>query len=359
MGAGASSFDHASEEQGPASSTNGFGEIAGREYEAASEEQKALMAQAQAHWHRMIIHANNANNKPVPPMRKEVVEDKKGDEESRVQSAIDLYKNADKTELDHKADDIKDEIDFDKALQSRLAPLDESAIIERSNSNIVLQRTVSGDPLPFNMQRSPSIKSSKSSTNLRPNDESDNSSPSPKPRRSHSHNNFGSDDIRSQIIKNDIPQDRPSTSSKVASFKRQPRITPECLNAISLLPPVRVDLRSRTGVSLSLVWDSDMEALIALRKVVDKDGLPITPRYEVTYRKADYKNDFEALYDHTIQANKSRKWQWLDLEDPTRTRGTIHDLEPNTQYSIRCRRMQVTHVSLLICFSRLIAMLFY
>jgi hypothetical protein len=127
----------------------------------------------------------------------------------------------------------------------------------------------------------------------------------------------------------------------MAAFRRLPKISPECLQAISALPPARVDLRSRTGTALSLVWDTDMEALIGLRKVVDKEGAPIMPRYEVTYRKAQHKNDMEALYDLSIQENKASKWQWLALDDVTRTSGTIDKLQPNTQYSIRCRRMQV------------------
>ena len=226
--------------------------------------------------------------------------------------------------------------DFDKALESRLAPLDEATIISRSNSDIVLKRSPSGDPLPImdRVTRSPSIKSSKSSSTLQV-DESNLKSPQCKRGRSYT----------SSLVSCDSPSQKAKSISSEESFgrslsheKHQP-MSSDCLRAISLLPPVRVDLRSRTGSSLSLVWDSDMEALISLRKVY-QTGEGLIPRYEITYREADL-DEGNALYDLSIQHNISKEWNSLVLIDPSKTSGTIDELKPNTLYAVRCRRMQV------------------
>lgn len=249
-----------------------------------------------------------------------------------MQRTIAMYSAAERRvleerELEHKADEKEEKVNFDsfeRDLAARLAPLDESTLISRSNSDIVLRRSASGDPLPINMPRTPTRSAAPSPSAT--------ASLSPLPSSS------------SSTATSSPP--RPGTSSLVSSFLRQPRISPDCLHAISVLPPVRVDLRSRTSSSLSLVWDSDMQALIALRKVVDRSGIAIAPRYEVTYRLApqEQQTDLEVLYDLSLQQDKKKKaakWLWLSLDDVCKTSGVITGLEPNTQYCVRCRRMQV------------------
>jgi hypothetical protein len=343
MGAGASSAHLA----GGGGGGGGGGLLDGDSaaYENATDEQKALMAQAQAHWRRMIIHANTVEKAGTGTGNSEGVGgsgSRSGSsgvnkqrsvvsEEARVQNTIAMYRASEEAERvhDHKADDVGGEgiENFDKELQARLAPLDEQTLITRSNSDIVLKRSASGEPLPFAIPRSPSIRASKSSTSLQDQLRSDDVKPINSPQTSV--------DSAPPVIA------RSTSSSQVASFRQQSKISSATLEAISALPPVRIDLRSRTGSSLSLVWDTDMEALIRLRKVVDRDGSQIAPRYEVTYRKTQHKSDFEALYDRSIQENKSSKWQWMQLDDESRTSGTISQLQANTQYCVRCRRMQV------------------
>ena len=57
MGAGASALDENGDNSTSSPGHTGTGTSIGRakiDYDSASDEQKALMAQAQAHWHRMI-----------------------------------------------------------------------------------------------------------------------------------------------------------------------------------------------------------------------------------------------------------------------------------------------------------------
>lgn len=269
-----------------------------------------------------------------------------------MQRTIAMYRAAERREeLEHKADSNGEEkVDgdaFDRALASRLAPLDESTLIARSNSDIVLRRSKSGDPLPLSLS-SPQPKRTRSSRALTDGGSSASSSSSSPSLRPSSSSQQGPSSSSSSSSPSRRPQHQQQQQQGQQPPRRGVSISPECLRAISLLPPVRVDLRSRSGTSLSLVWDSDMEALICLRKVLDSAGVAIAPRYEVTYRAAQQKTDFEAaaaLHDcslHMQEGNKAAKWRWLPLEDQSATSGTIEGLEPNTQYSVRCRRMQAS-----------------
>jgi hypothetical protein len=356
MGAGASAADNVGGSENDAALTaQPTAGYRGPDYNTASEEQKALMVQAQAHWHRMIKHANSADSNntitPLVPSTSNAGEN----EEKRVQRIIALYKEAEDAtleELDHKGSSDEVEDDFNRQLESRLAPLDEATLIARSNSDIVLMRSPSGDPLPI-MSRpsSSSIKASRSSTSLQHNDV-DNTALMSSPKVITTPSSRGNQTSgRSLFSPLSTPPSTTNTTnnnnikpspSTATSLKQHHKISPECLQAISLLPPVRVDLRSRTGTSLSLVWDCDMEALICLRKVTDTEGTPIHPRYEVMFRKSQLINDLEVLYDLSIQQDsKASTWQAHKLQDVCSTTGIIDELEPNTLYCVRCRRMQV------------------
>jgi hypothetical protein len=253
------------------------------EQQPENEEKRILMIQASANWHKMILHANEMK-----------AQKEKDNSLQRVEESMALYSTT---------ADGKD--------------------IQRSPSELSIP------PLTPNISRvssSPDLKLSPTS-----------SSPKPKNRRQSSIQAMGAQFRREELER--IRQEEeaaksnsPTSLQKKSNKSHSPMKRPSVIDFDSL-PPVRIDLKSRTSSSICLVWDMDFEALSSLQLLIDEDGNQLKPLYHLLYRKT--KKESQLIGGLFVE--QKEKWKFV-CDDHDGTMIVVKDLQPNTSYTFRCCR---------------------
>jgi hypothetical protein len=259
-----------------------------------SDDKKELLAQASANWHRMIVHANAA----------------KKDENRR--------------EALHGVDNIMTSFDAANA--------DEDAVVVRSRSDVSLlqQSEARQQNNPFTPERA------RSSYELDDIDPSTTNEQRRKIERTPSRIQLMGAQFRRDELERERLAASPTTPSKKKPATPSREYREVTADDLENLPPVRIDLKSRTSTSITIIWDVDFEALQALEKLVDQNGNQIRPTYEVMHRKSVGTGEGDLFGG----AMKSKYNLWRPAcEDTTKTSVVIRDLEANTQYAFRIRRM--------------------
>ena len=256
-----------------------------------TEEKRVLMIQASAHWHKMILHAN------------QMKQSQKGANEGyqRAQESMALYPT------------INTEVATGGGIGEDIADGKDASL---STPNI------------SRVSSSPDLKLS----------------PSPKPKidRQRSIQSMGAQFRREELEKirqEEEEKAKANSPNKKSNEKKNSskRISHSSFHDFENLPPVRIDLKSRTGNSICLVWDVDFEALSALQFLIDDDGNTLKPLYHVTYRKThrNHHNDSELIGGMYVE--KKNQWKCA-CDDYEATMIVIKDLQPNTSYTFRCCR---------------------
>jgi hypothetical protein len=200
--------------------------------------------------------------------------------------------------------------------------------ISRSQSELVSCST----PNISRVSSSPDLK-------LSPSKGSTSASNSPKPKidRQKSIQAMGAQFRREELERIRQEEEKAKANSPKKTKKSSPtkRSFPHTsLQDFENLPPVRIDLKSRTSNSLCLVWDVDFEALSALQFLIDEEGNTLKPLYHLTYRKT-HQNDSELIGGMYVE--KKNQWKCA-CDDHEATMIVIKDLQPNTSYTFRCCR---------------------
>ena len=258
-----------------------------------NEEKRTLMIQASANWHKMILHAN------------QVKQSQQGAKEGyeRVQESMALYPTINAGEEGRREDDTAAD----------------GKDILRSQSELLLSST----PAISRVSSSPDLQQ------LSPS-KAESYSPKPKIGRQKSIQSMGAQFRREELEK--IRQEEEerakanSPNKKSDSKKISPKRNPHSSFDFDNLPPVRIDLKSRTGNSICIVWDVDFEALSALQFLIDEEGNTLKPLYYVTYRKTHNK-DSELIGGMYVE--KKNEWKCA-CDDYEATMIVIKDLQPNT-----------------------------
>mmetsp|Transcript_10754 Transcript_10754/g.16337 ORF Transcript_10754/g.16337 Transcript_10754/m.16337 type:complete len:854 (-) Transcript_10754:260-2821(-) len=276
----------------------------------SDNDKRILMAQASANWHRMIVHANktkaqreSTQSLSGPTRDREALE--------RVHSTIQMFES------------VADGVPRTRSHSELVSPTH----MRRSNSRSMSRRDEfkQGDSdidTPFRPQSgsvssSPLIKSAKSSNSIQA---------------------MGAQFRREELEQMRLQEIANSTAKAKSESDKHPIRDIPVISARELqeLPPVRIDLKTRTSSSITIVWDVDFEALAALQTLMDSDGSALRPVYEVMYRPAHKSVDSGAMLGGVLE--RCNLWRPA-CDDTSNTKAVVTDLEPNTQYAFRCRRM--------------------
>ena len=273
-------------------------------------EKQALLAQASANWHRMIIHANAVKK---DENRREALR--------RVDSAIALFES-------------NNSQGQDMVVRSR----SDVSLLQASHTNQSPERTPDRSRTSYDMDDidSPQTIEQRRKIERKPS------------RIQQMGAQFRREELARQQSESDLSATMNSPNGKKVSSKTSSpsnRIYKEITQEdLADLPPVRIDLKSRTSSSITIVWDVDFEALQALGRLVDQDGYQIKPTYEVMCRKNVRDNDPSPpqsdLFGNSLSPRPPSYNLWRPAcDDTTATTAIVTDLQANTQYAFRCRRM--------------------
>jgi len=291
------------------------------------------MNQASANWHKMIIHANEIKLKQ---------NNNKNEALKRVEDSMALYtQNNNNNSYNNYNNNLNRP---STASSSSSLP----ALSSRGNLLNMEDKSYIRSQSELSLNNSPNISRVSSSADLNsitlPSIESPNK---PKIKRQPSIQEMGAqfrreelerikqeeESMSNQKSNNNSPNKKSTKQNNNSNNSPIKKSYEQMLNEFESLPPVRIDLKSRTSNSICIIWDVDFEALTALQLLIDDHGNAIKPLYQVMYRKTNC--DSELIGGMLIE----KKHQWkLVCEDFEGTMIVIKDLQPNTSYTFRCCR---------------------